>query len=134
MSEWSPQYHIEKLQIVEQSNTLDITKDTTAKSYFFGEQTQTLEDGYQVEADGSRDTLLIGSDGVDRFVINGIEGKDRGSMWLYGADFEHDDDSNSDDLTLKLVDKDLFTDITDALKISGGDFEEDGDRLTIRIY
>jgi hypothetical protein len=126
LSEWSPQYHIEKLQIVEQSNTLDITK--AAKSYFFGEQTQTFEDashhvtGYQVEGDASRDSLLIGSSGIDKFVVNGIDSTHGHDMWLYGADFQADGNSPSDNLTLKLKDAALLSAITDADGTVKGDF------------
>jgi hypothetical protein len=143
MSEWSPQYHIEKLQIVEQSNVLDITK--AAKSYFFGEQTQTFEDashnvtGYQVEGDASRDsflngssgTLLVGSSGIDKFVVNGIESTHSHDMWLYGADFQAAGTNNpSDDLTLKLKDASLLKEITDAFKSATGNFVADASGFT----
>jgi hypothetical protein len=135
MSEWSPQYHIEKLQIVEQSNVLDITQ--AAKSYFFGEQTQTFEDashnvtGYQVEGDASRDSLLIGSSGIDKFVVNGIDSTHGHDMWLYGADFEAAGTNNtSDNLTLKLKDASLLKEITDAFKSATGNFVSDASGFT----
>ena len=131
MSEWSPQYHIEKLQIVEQSNALDITK--AAKTYFFGEQTQTFKDdspshnvtGYQVEGDASRDTLLIGSSGIDKFVVNGIDSANGKDMWLYGADFQADGNSPSDNLTLKFKEAGFLQNITDADGTVKGDFAVD---------
>ena len=128
LSEWSPQYHIEKLQIIEQSNALDITKAAT--TYFFGEQTKTFEDanhnvtGVQVQADASRDSLLIGSSGVDEFVVNGIDSTNDHDMWLYGADFQALD-GTFDNLTLKFKDAALLNNVTDTDHTIKGNFTGD---------
>ena len=104
LSEFSSQYHIEKLQITKETNALDIT--AAAETYFFGVQTgKVVGGGYQVEADASHEkSLLIGSTGegneskVDTFVINGIsDASDDHEIYLFGA-------NSNDNLKLNFAD------------------------------
>jgi len=116
LSEFSGQYHIEKLQIVEATNALDITQAPNVLTYFFGEQTASLQGGgFQVEADAGREkSLLIGATGseekgyvdkVDKFVINGIDDDSDGhEMYLFGAE-------NQDELILNFTNDSALEDV-----------------------
>jgi len=116
LSEFSGQYHIEKLQIVEATNALDITQAPNVLTYFFGEQTASLQGGgFQVEADAGREkSLLIGATGseekgyvdiVDKFVINGIDSDSDGhEMYLFGAE-------NQDELILNFTNDSALEDV-----------------------
>ena len=82
--------------------------------------------GYQVEGDASRDTLLIGSSGIDKFVVNGIDSTHGHDMWLYGADFQAAGTNNpSDNLTLKFKEAGFLQNITDEDGTLKDDFAVD---------
>jgi hypothetical protein len=97
LSEWSPQYHIEKLELVEKTNALDLA--AAAKTYFFGKQIASSSDGgVWVQADQSlavdsttsndvQGTLLFGSNkSTDTFAIEGLDATHNADVWVYGAD------------------------------------------------
>jgi len=104
LSEWSPQYHIEKLELVEKTNALDLA--AAAKTYFFGEQIASSSDGgVWVQADQSlavdsttsnnvQGTLLFGSqESTDTFEIKGLNADNNADVWVYGADADETDGS-----------------------------------------
>jgi len=152
LSEWSPQYHIEKLELVATTNALDLA--AAAKTYFFGEQIASSDDGgVWVQADQSlainsttsknvQGTLLFGSqESTDTFEIKGLDATHNKDVWVYGADADADVDEtvgSADTFKIKtslLSAADINADgsLKDISKIRGSEIDNENHVVTIKF-
>ena len=149
LSEWSPQYHIEKLELAEKTNALDFTA-AVKKTYFFGEQIDSSSDGgVWVQADQSlavnsttsknvQGTLLFGSQtSNDTFAIEGLDATHNADVWVYGADADKTDGSADtfkiQTSLLSATDINADGSLKNITKISGSEFDNENHVVTIKF-